>query len=135
MSSGKFTTYRRASGSTIYGYVAAGDTVTVLGTSGSRTQIIYNVGSHYKMAWAETSQVSQYVTGSGTAEGVLTGPIQEVWTRREIRALLLRLLEQLMEELKKPMQEACSEKLQILLKLSPSVRLNSSMPERRHGIF
>lgn len=66
--SGKITTYRRASGSAAYGYIAKGDTVTILGTSGSRTQVIYNVGSHYKLAFVETSQVSKYLT-SGTSTG------------------------------------------------------------------
>lgn len=76
-SSGKITTYRRSSGSATYGYIAKGDSVTILGSSGARTQVLYNVSAHYKLAWIETSQVSKYLTaddpsGSSLAEGTYT---------------------------------------------------------------
>ena len=65
--SAKVTTYTRASGGTAYGYIAKGDRVVILGASGSRTQLLYPVGSHYKMAWADTSQVSKYLGGGSGA--------------------------------------------------------------------
>lgn len=78
--SGKVTTFPRASGGSAYGYVAKGDRVVILGTSGSRTQLIYHVGTHYKLAWADTSQVSQYLTGvsSGTAASSGTCVTQQI---------------------------------------------------------
>ena len=68
-SSAKITTYRRSSGSATAGYVAAGDNVRILTTSGSRTQIIYPVGKNYRMAWANTSDVNKYLKGSSSTTG------------------------------------------------------------------
>lgn len=47
------TTYTRSSASTSYGYIGAGDTVTVVGSSGAYSQIIYPLtAGGYKCAWA-----------------------------------------------------------------------------------
>ena len=46
---GSFTTYRRIGGAK-YGTSTKGDSVTILGTSGSYTQIKYNVASGYKLS-------------------------------------------------------------------------------------
>lgn len=52
------TTYIRAStGSTVYGYISAGDVIYKLGTSGSMTQIFYPTSSGYKLAWVLTSEL------------------------------------------------------------------------------
>ena len=70
----KITTYRRSTGGTTYGYVAKGDRITILGTSGARTQIIYPAGNQYKLAWVETSALSG-VSGTGsTAYVKLSNP-------------------------------------------------------------
>ena len=57
----KITTYRRASYSKTYGYIAKGDTVTVLGRTGSFTQVKYPVSGGYKYACIPTSQ-TKYLT-------------------------------------------------------------------------
>jgi hypothetical protein len=67
-STGKFTTYRRA-GSTKYGYVAKGDTVYTIASSGSYRQIIYPVGKLWKMGWCSESDYNKYVQGSCTISG------------------------------------------------------------------
>jgi hypothetical protein len=59
-----FTTYRRIGGAK-YGTSTKGDSVTILGTSGSYTQIKYNVASGYKYAFALTSDVDRCVKGIG----------------------------------------------------------------------
>lgn len=54
------TTYVRAStGSTVYGYISAGDVIYKLGTSGSMTQIFYPTSSGYKLAWVLTSELTE----------------------------------------------------------------------------
>lgn len=63
---GSFTTYRRPGGSK-YGTSTKGDSVMILGTSGSYTQIKYNVSGGYKYAFALTSDVNNYVTGSASS--------------------------------------------------------------------
>lgn len=63
-SKGKFTTYKRPGGAS-YGYVATGDSVMVLGTSGGYTQIKYPVGGGYKYAFATTANVNTYLKGTG----------------------------------------------------------------------
>lgn len=73
--SGKVTTYARPSGGATYGYISGGDRVVILGASGGRTQLIYPVGSRYKMAWVENDQVSRYLgggSGAVTLNGVYT---------------------------------------------------------------
>lgn len=60
------TTYRRASSSVKYGSISKGDTVYKLTTSGSYTQVLYNIGSAgnpsgWKMAWITTANYSNYV--------------------------------------------------------------------------
>ena len=47
------TTYTRSNASTSYGYIGAGDTVTVVGSSGAYSQVIYPLtAGGYKCAWA-----------------------------------------------------------------------------------
>lgn len=58
----KITTYRRYTGGTTFGSISKGDGVTILGTQGSRTQVIYPVGSHYKLGWVNTSQLNAGAT-------------------------------------------------------------------------
>lgn len=54
------TTYIRAStGSTVYGYVSAGDVIYKLGSSGGMTQIFYPTSSGYKLAWVVTSELTE----------------------------------------------------------------------------
>ncbi len=56
----KITTYRRPWGSS-YGYIANGDTVTVLGTYGDYTQVKYPVSGGYKYAFITTSNYNSYI--------------------------------------------------------------------------
>jgi len=57
----KITTYRRPGGGS-YGYVSNGDTVKVLGTYGSYTQLKYSVnGGGYKYAFVSTSSYNAYI--------------------------------------------------------------------------
>jgi hypothetical protein len=70
-STGTFTTYKKA-GSTKYGYVENGDTVYTIASSGSWKQIIYNVGSKWKMAWCSNSNYNKYLQGSSTSTGTST---------------------------------------------------------------
>ena len=62
----KITTYRRPGGAS-YGYVSNGDTVTVLGVSGSYTQIKYPVSGGYKYGFITTANANNYVYGSSNA--------------------------------------------------------------------
>lgn len=67
-----FDSYRRASSSLKYGAVYKGDTVYKLATSGSYTQVLYNIGSAsnpsgWKMAWVLTSNFNKYVDSSQTS--------------------------------------------------------------------
>lgn len=62
-SKSSFKIYKYSSGSSSYGSVDSGDTLTILGTAGERTRVIYNVGlasspSGYKCGWASSSSVS-----------------------------------------------------------------------------
>jgi len=56
----KITTYRRPGGGS-YGYVSNGDTVKVLGTYGSYTQLKYPVSGGYKYAFVSTSNYNAYI--------------------------------------------------------------------------
>lgn len=53
-------TYKRA-GSGKYGNISKGDRVFAVGVSGGYTQVIYPVGSNYKMGWISTSNYNNYV--------------------------------------------------------------------------
>lgn len=57
---GRFTTYNRPGGGA-YGYVCAGDQVTVLGVSGNWVQIKYPVSSGYKYAFTPSSNAQTYL--------------------------------------------------------------------------
>lgn len=59
----KITTYRRPGGAS-YGYVGSGDWVTVLGSSGSYTQVKYPVSGGYKYAFITTANANNYLYGS-----------------------------------------------------------------------
>jgi hypothetical protein len=59
----KVITYRRPGGAS-YGYVAAGDSVLVLGKSGSYTQIRYPVSGGYKYAFVTTSDLNSKIIGN-----------------------------------------------------------------------
>lgn len=61
---GNFNTYKRVGGAK-YGTSTKGDSVTILGTSGSYTQIKYSVVSGYKYAFALTSDINRCVKGVG----------------------------------------------------------------------
>ena len=63
----KITTYRRANNKNAYGYIAKGDTVKVLGASGSYTQVKYPVGGGYKYAFIKTSDLKNYILSSTPA--------------------------------------------------------------------
>ena len=58
---GKMTTYRRSTGSATYGSVSKNDLVYILDTENNRTQLIYPVGSRYKMAWVSASDANKYL--------------------------------------------------------------------------
>ena len=60
------TVYKRA-GTTVYkgSYVSKGDSVYVLGTSGSYTQIMYPVSSGWKIAWIKTTTANSYLVNIG----------------------------------------------------------------------
>lgn len=60
----KITTYRRANNKNSYGYVAKGDSVKVLGVSGSYTQVKYPVSGGYKYAFIRTSDLNLHVLPS-----------------------------------------------------------------------
>lgn len=63
----KTTTYKRSNGAESSGYIGSGDTVTIVGTSGSYTQIIYPLSAGgYKLAWAI---LPEQPGPSGTAVG------------------------------------------------------------------
>ena len=66
----KITTYRRYSGGPTYASISKGDTVTILGSKGSRTQVIYPVGNHYKLAWINGTQSTQ--SGATISAGTYT---------------------------------------------------------------
>lgn len=56
----KIISYRRADGKKEYGYAGKGDTVYVLKTSGSYTQIIYPLSNNQlKMGWVKTSALNK----------------------------------------------------------------------------
>ena len=59
-STAKITTYKRAGGAT-YGSIAKGDKVWTTAQSGSYTQVVYPVGSKYKMGWIKTSDYKKYI--------------------------------------------------------------------------
>lgn len=67
----KITTYRRAGNKSTYGYIAKGDTVKVLGASGSYTQVKYPVSGGYKYAFIRTSDLKTYILPSAPASGVI----------------------------------------------------------------
>lgn len=68
-SKAKITTYRRASNTISYGYVAKGDTVKVLGGLGDYTQVKYPVSSGYKYAFIKTAELNAYILPSTSASG------------------------------------------------------------------
>ena len=67
----KITTYRRANNKNAYGYIAKGDTVKVLGASGSYTQVKYPVSGGYKYAFIKTSDLNTYILPAAAAPSVI----------------------------------------------------------------
>lgn len=65
----KITTYRRAGKAAVYGYVAKGDGVKVLGSRGSYTQIKYPVSGGYKYAFIRTTDLNAYILPSSVVSG------------------------------------------------------------------
>ena len=66
-SKGKVTTYKSASTSSEYGYVAKGDKVYKVGTSGNYTRIIYQAASGnraYKLGYVTTSKYNSSINGN-----------------------------------------------------------------------
>lgn len=61
------TTYRRANSNQTYGYVAKGDSVLVLGTRGSYTQIRYPVSGGYKFAFISTANANRYLSSNSSS--------------------------------------------------------------------
>ena len=50
------TTYKKPAGAE-YGYVGAGDTFYVLGSTGTRTQVLYPVSAGYKLGWTSEAML------------------------------------------------------------------------------
>lgn len=66
-SKGKVTTYKSASTSSEYGYVAKGDKVYKVGTNGNYTRVIYQAASGsraYKLGYVTTSKYNNNVNGN-----------------------------------------------------------------------
>jgi murein DD-endopeptidase MepM/ murein hydrolase activator NlpD len=75
--SASITTYRRASNAAKAGSVSKNDVVYKLASSGSYTQILYNIGSAssptgYRMAWITTSSYNSYVKKAGSTTTATT---------------------------------------------------------------
>lgn len=65
------TTYRRSSGSATAGSISSGDRVYRLASKGSRTQVLYNIGSvsnpsGWRMAWVSTNNFNNYIKNSSS---------------------------------------------------------------------
>lgn len=56
----KITTYKRPGGAS-YGYIAKGDSVNILGTSGNYTQVRYPVSGGYKYAFISTNDYNNSI--------------------------------------------------------------------------
>lgn len=69
---GSMTTYRRASTANTYGSVFKNDTVIILGTSGSFTQIKYPVSGGFKYAFVKTADANKYLSTSSTTSTAST---------------------------------------------------------------
>ncbi len=70
-SKANLTTYRRASSSATAGSISKGDKVYRLTSSGSWTQVLYNIGSAsnpsgWRMAWISTNNFNSYIKGSSS---------------------------------------------------------------------
>lgn len=74
----KITTYRRPGGP-VYGSISRNDTVYILGSSGSYTQIVYPVGTKWKLAVITSSNADRYLkstTPVTTAPTTLSCPLK-----------------------------------------------------------
>lgn len=70
-SKANLTTYRRSGSSATAGSISKGDKVYRLATSGSWTQVLYNIGSAsnpsgWRMAWISTANFNKYINGSSS---------------------------------------------------------------------
>ena len=87
VSRAQITTYRRVGGSS-YGYIAKGDSVKVLGTSGSYTQVKYPVSGGYKYAFIKTSELNTYVLpAGGSASGGVSSSVVPNGTYKVVSAI------------------------------------------------
>ncbi|MGN0518917.1 MAG: M23 family metallopeptidase [Acutalibacteraceae bacterium] len=71
------TAYRRASTSKTAGSISKGDVVYKMATSGSYTQVLYNIGSvsnptGYRLAWITSSAYSKYISSPSSDTSVTT---------------------------------------------------------------
>lgn len=74
-SKANLTTYRRASNSQTAGSISKGDKVYRLASSGSWTQVLYNIGSAsnpsgWRMAWISNSNFNNYIKNSSSNANV-----------------------------------------------------------------
>lgn len=74
----KLTTYRRPGSRQTAGSISNGDTVYQMGSSGSYTQVLYNIGSTknpsgWRMAWITTSNFNKYVKSGYNPQGNFDG--------------------------------------------------------------
>lgn len=76
----KITAYRRPGGSS-YGYIASGDTVTILGTNGNYTQVKYPVSGGFKYAFITTSACNSYIKPTSTNTNY-SGGFDPIWPLR-----------------------------------------------------
>ena len=61
----KITTYRRNSTSSTYGSIYKNDSVMVLGSRGSFTQVRYPISGGFKFAWIKTTDANNYLKKAG----------------------------------------------------------------------
>lgn len=77
----KLQTYRRPGYSSTAGSIYKGDKVYRLGTSGSYTQVLYNIGSvskptGWRMAWITTNNYNKYIKGQTSTTNTNTQTIK-----------------------------------------------------------
>lgn len=65
-STAKISTLKRA-GSISYGYISKGDSVMRVATSGSYSQVIYPVGTTWKMGWIRTADYNAYISNTSSS--------------------------------------------------------------------
>lgn len=75
---GKCNTYKRANSSTGAStmYVAKGDTVYLVATSGSYYQIMYNCSGGWRLAWVTKTNYNKYCGGGGSTSSTTSAKFQ-----------------------------------------------------------